>query len=398
MHMVMKDGYVIPILDYYSAHEGILPFLCTPYVSHHNFSGYLCAQAALSLSLEMSMPLGACPHSPATLSHMASDIKGSALMPPGWKPRLCEKDQNTVSQHKENKCFAGGYLCRGLTVSEMKAILSNTDYLNVNCMSLDASVMGSDWEIATAMHIKAMLDSRMPVLAVVDMKELSRCLGTIFHVDEIGAHVITIIGYRISIYERDFRIVFHDGHLGPYRELPISDFLEAAREAPTEHGGPSERIQMFTPLPRQVGADVYKDVFRIALPYTRSGYKPGIRLCSARQLNRYLTLYAPGRLLLGLSEVVEWVTANASPKSVGSVKTAVIWLVEYTHRKKGTFLDIINAQGLDGSIRRLGVISLSHSPEKGPWVFVRSGKPIDYKFYDEIAKAANGEKKEFYPA
>ena len=78
-HMRIESGYVLPLLGSYSSHVGLLPFECTPFVSHDSFFGYVCAQAALYMCLEMMMPWGAVPHSPAGLSHLAARRATEAL-------------------------------------------------------------------------------------------------------------------------------------------------------------------------------------------------------------------------------------------------------------------------------------------------------------------------------
>jgi len=386
-YMSFGSGYSLPLLNFYSSHIGLFPFLCTPYMSHHNFFGYLCAQAAIYLSLEMSLPLGGAPQSPATLSHMASCVMSDELWRPPVRPLLC-KDHKHHSQAKP----ANGYFCGGLSVNEITALLDD-ERLQTQGLEFHADQMGFDKNESTERHIRFMLDSCIPLIAVVDFDSIARfVLKRSLSLDQGGAHVITIIGYKTGLTNRETKIVFHDGHLGPYREVELSEFVIAACNAPNVYGYENKSILLFSPLPRKVSTDGYLDIFQIAGLH-EDLYKHSIRLCSITQLVQYLTRYTRSHLIFRPETTIEWLRQRLVEMGINDPEDSYpIWITEYIDRKTDSvFIDLIDATRNDFE-RRLGVVYLGQNPEEDPWEIVRTKPHLGEKFADEVKRATKEEK------
>ncbi len=386
-YMSFESGYSLPLLNFYSSHVGLLPFLCTPYMSHHNFFGYLCAQAAIYLSLEMSLPLGGAPQSPATLSHMVSCIMDEEHWQPPVKPQLCE--------HHKPHCKvkpANGYLCRGLSANEITALLEDAR-LQTKGLEFHAEQMGFDETEATERHIRFMLDSSIPIIAVVDFDSIARIvLKRSLFLDQIGAHVITVIGYKLGKVNGETKVVFHDGHLGPYREAELGKFVNAARNAPNVYGFANKKILLFSPLPRRVSSDGYLDLFQIASLHSNS-YKYSIRLCSITQLVQYLTKYTLSHLIFQPETTTEWLRQRLVEMGINTPEDSYpIWITEYIDRDSGSvYIDLIDATRNDFK-RRLGVVFLGQDPEENVWEIVRTKPDLDESFADEVKRATEKEK------
>ncbi len=354
MHMTLESGYSLPLLDTYSVHTGLLPFLCTPYVSHHSFFGYVCAQAAVYLALEMLLPLGAFAHSPATLSHIVASIRDLQGIDVGRKPALCSAHADRTVADRD------GYLCRGLYTAEIVRLLED-EQLNTRGLQVDASIFRRDVNATTFKHIRSMLASRIPILALVDFDTVAHSLGEYIRVGRTEAHVITIVGFRSGMDGGEPRVVFHDGHLGPYREMSLSAFVEAARAAPNGTNTRDDSVVMCSALPSEVSPDGYLELLFLA--EASPGYRTSIRLISVGQLPQYLIRYTPGRALVDGGCLRQMMQKDVS-------FTHPIWLMEYVDESTGeTYVDLVDASTKHA--RRLGILILGKNTEMEPWRLAR---------------------------
>jgi len=376
-HMLQQPGYVLPLVDYYSAHVGLLPFACTPYMSHHSFYGYLCAQAAVYLALEMMLPLGAIPHSPATLTHIASMLgtRDHGPRPQAW---LC-------ADHKHEK-FGGrdGYFCRGLDSNEIGALLSDGE-LGTRGLTQDFALDGTAANRLVGIHLSSMLLSRIPVIALVEYNTMAEGLGHTSVFPQPEGHVITIIGLSVPA-SGELGVVFHDGHLGPYREMSMECLLAACRAFPNEKRQAEQAILLLSPFPTDVNPQGYQRVFREATTVPEADVT--VRLTSSQTLDQYLTRFTPGhKFFRSVSKLVV--------KTPGSDRP--LWAVEYRLRRtQGIYVDLIDAT-TDNPESRIGIVCLGSQPLKDCWWYVPAPEQmasIEKWFVNEVdgVKEKNGTK------
>jgi len=392
-YMTTEPGYAIPVLNYYSSHVGLLPFLCTPYISHHNFVGYFCAQAAVYLSLEMVLPLNGSPHSPASLSHIVASQHVHKIQPPLPNALLCSEHDRYRHAGTINK----GYLCRGLTTPELAALL-DSDELRTRCLQVETKD-----EREAALHLKSMLTSRIPLIVLVDINSVSMSVsGKPFSPGDPGTHVITIVGYKAVGFDEISGVVFHDGHIGPYREMSFGDFVNSALSSPDDKGTAVGRILMFAAIPKVVSPDVYGEVLRMVLARC-SSYNPDIQLSSISQFAAYLVKYAHGQTIkqlvrqtdgkmMGFAKVFGEILGKPSKKAGDNqiLETHPIWIVQYepSHDKnESIYLDIIDATET-GKGRRLATVNLGQNPREAQWILVRGKGNVTRHFLMEVESAS----------
>lgn len=403
-YMMVDGGYVLPLLDFYSVHGGLHPFLCTPYISHHRFFGYVCVQAAVYLALEMTLRLQSSPHSPATISHIISE-EMQYPTPIQIHEHVLKYCTKHAPKRTKRLHHSDGFYFRGLSSRELEHLLDN-HHLNTNSLTLHLNSKDTDnLEERVTLHVKSMLHSHIPLIAFVDYNTLAESLGGDFSGSD-DAHVITIIGYRISSKARKFRIVFHDGHLGPYRELDIDVLVKAALECSKQRV-----VRLFSPIPRNVDSKGYLNLFNSARSVLgREDFDCVIQLCSLGQLLKYLSKYSPGREIkfqVGNSRDLQ---ETELEYLTGLREEDPIWIVGYNQLvpvmedNKGNTIDTkeVQQQREDDSIpekhfqtkqrvlldlfhvggeqlqQRIGVIDLGVCPEKGSWKFLAvSGEKKD---------------------
>lgn len=353
-YMTSDRGYCLPLEDFYSTHVGLEPFPCTPYMSHHSFFGYVCAQAAVYLCLEMMFPLGAAPHSPATLSHIVTSMRGNEEpdAPPG--AMLC-------TEHAEDRTAgADGYFCRGLYANEITLLLKDENLKTLG-LQFDAAMGGTQTAEVAMKHIKAMLLSRLPIIAFVDYDSVAKAVRLPAAFGRREAHVITIVGYRERPGDEEPKVIFHDGHLGPYREIGLTSLIDAAENAPDESGAPELGVIFFSPLPETVSAKGYVDLFYEAWPDNTYDY--GLRLSSTDRIRSHLARYAPGQVVV--SDVKSMLGAHVTDSNP-------LWLLEYKNREAGdVYLDVIDG-ARSNERRRIGTVCLGRRTYDDPWFFVRA--------------------------
>jgi len=358
-YMTSERGYHIPLLDFYSTHNGLLPFLCTPYVSHHGFFGYVCGQAAVYLCLEMMLHFGATPHSPATINHLLSKLPRARYYDPRFLVATCKDhaldQRGTLGRGGPNE--PEGFYNRPMYQREFEDLFENGG-LGTRGLCIDLSISLEEPSIVTVLHLKAMLNSRIPVVAVVDFNPLARALRSDLKYEAEAGHVVTIVGYAREEGQSEFRVVFHDGHLGPYRELPISRFIETSLST-TSNGKPTGKsLAMYSPLPARVSPQGYRDLLLEVVMAVESGIECNIRLLHVRSLRPCLLAYAPGQSAAIEVEKLEALIAEN--------RDEYIWLVEYRD-KSGTYFDLIDTG--EATERRLGVLSCGVDTQSDSWVF-----------------------------
>jgi len=378
--MTDVSGYHLPLLGPYSVHGGLLPFDCTPFVSHFSFFGYVCVQAAAYMCLEMMLPGGAAAHSPAALSHIvASKHREEALHHSRW-PFLCKMHLGEPP--------ADGYYCRGLFPKEIQILFDQEDELATRCLAFDAAASGNEGQEDIAFdHMRAMLDSKIPVLACVDYASIERSLGAVPLAafaggDELVSHVVTLVGYRTSP-RGERSVVFHDGHLGPYRELSLGDFVGAARNAPwlgesrDARPSPAGRILMFSPVPMEVAADAYRQMIFIA----RSGKEDGdssIRLIRLHQLGSHLARFAGGHQVSGeaMADLLKRVSPMEETESAvlggteGRAWDPLVWIIERVRRRTRRVMVEILRSDTTRLDRRLAWVVVEPDSVRGSWYLV----------------------------
>lgn len=403
-YMMSDNEYSIPVLNFYSVHGGILPFLCTPFISHHRFFGYLCAQAAIYLALEMTLRFQSAPHSPATISHIVAErisnkVIGKTLI------KYCDSH----NPKHVNKTRHGFYL-RGLSAEEIESLLDD-EFLNTKSLTQHIGEESENHEEDVILHVKSMLNSGIPVLALVDYNTLVNLMEESDFSDTEDAHVITIIGYRVARGSRKFRIVFHDGHLGPYRELSIDRLVQACYEGSKRriHNRPSLKsekglISLFSAIPKKISSKGYIDLFHSVRPLKGNDNKRiscVLQLSSLGQLLEYLSKYSPGRLI----SIKDKTKGSHILKDLTNLEIEnSIWIVEYRvpvscstdNDTKDSVMDpkdksletfneveasdrgqniikekvILDLFDAEGTLERIGLINLGTDPEKAPWKFL----------------------------
>jgi hypothetical protein len=358
-HMRLESGYTIPLLGSYSSHVGLLPFECTPFVSHNSFFGYVCAQAALYMCLEMMMPWGAVPHSPAGLSHLAArratTVPERLARPKG--ARLCR-------EHRDHQA-SGGYYCRGLYTEEMQRLLNDKE-LGTQALVLGERMLPLEGvELTVFRHLSYMLRSRIPTIAVVDYNALAREVGARGY-NPLGTsapHVITVVGTREQGGRRG--IIFHDGHLGPYREISLEAFVSVGRAAPEDVGGsPAGELVMMSPLPRGLSDACYTQLLRDVVADT--DLEGAMTLRTIEQVPQYLSKYDGGH--------------PPDPKRIRDLLEPIgdfskpVWLVEQVDRQtRQVYVELVDAQ----ASQRVGVFALGADRSGDPWQFAHIESPAE---------------------
>jgi hypothetical protein len=358
-HMRLESGYAIPLLGSYSSHVGLLPFECTPFVSHNSFFGYVCAQAALYMCLEMMMPWGAVPHSPAGLSHLAA--RRATTVPERLKR---PKGALLCTEHRDHQA-SDGYYCRGLHTKEMQRLLDDEE-LGTQALEFTESAMPhEDVETTVFRHLSYMLQSRIPTIAVVDYYALAREVDAKRYnpLGKSAPHVITVVGTREQGKRRD--IVFHDGHLGPYREISLEALVSVARAAPKDAGGPpAGELVMMSPLPRGLSDACYTQLLRDVVADT--DLEGAMTLRTIEQVPQYLSKYDGGH--------------PPDPKRIRDLlkpigdSSKAVWLVErVARRKRQVYVELVDAR----TSRRVGVFALGADRSGDPWRFARTESPAE---------------------
>ena len=379
-YMTSDKGYAIPLLAPYSVHVGILPFPCTPYMSHHSFFGYVCAQAAVYLCLEMMMPLGAVPHGPAVLSHIVSCIDEKRLRKSLRGAFLC-KHHKDLSKRVQTE----GYFPGGLDQKDLVDLLGH-ESLQTKGLSFHVAEMGSDTEKIALDHIETMLCSHIPLIGWVDFDTLAGELGEADYLPpgQPGEHVVTIIGF-CKPSGGPAKVVFHDGQMGPYRELEIDSFVRAAHAANNGFEEKRQDMVLFSAFPFDVSPETYKALVSMLSATTREReFTHKTRLSSFGRLAQYLTQHAPGQVthldLKALQELYGQVQENDP-----------IWLVEYRAPEAGeTYIDIVSAGTLVPEDMRYGVICLGSNPAKEEWKLIQAKddeQDLAYPFTATVKRA-----------
>jgi len=357
-HMTPGRGYHIPLLDFYSTHSGLLPFPCTPYVSHHDFFGYVCGQAAVYLCLEMALRFGATPHSPATINHILSTLHGTVDYDPKDLVATCPSHRcdRVRRTRPAERSHLKGFYNMPMHEKQLKEVFES-ELLGTRGLRVNLN-MWPDPALATVLHLKAMLDSGIPVIAILDFDALAEELGSNVRCGERWGHVVTVIGYVDHGGGAEFKIVFHDGQLGPYRELPLSLFMNAAL-ATADHHGHDPCIATYSPLPLGVSPEGYLGLLQEVYPVLGPEMNCNIRLMRVSALRRNLLAYAPGEAAaIRFDQMEKLIQENAD---------AYIWSVEY-HDETGTYLDLVGTQ--PAADRRLGVLVCGRDTQRERWRFI----------------------------
>jgi hypothetical protein len=239
--------------------------------------------------------------------------------------------------------------------------------------------------------MKTMLASRIPLIALVDINSVSRSVtGKPFDVEEASPHVITVIGFRGNPLEEKAGVVFHDGHLGPYREMDCDSFIKSTRDTPDDNGKSINRTVLFAAVPQVVSPDVYLDVFRVA--YANSGeYVPSMQLSCVSQFAGYLARRSPGHLLKDPEAIADVLTKYSAKGADPIAKGHPIWIVEYAPRQShdgAAYVDIIDATK-GGSGRRFGTVSIL---KEGVWTLFRGKTKVANHFLSEVTSAGDKDK------
>jgi hypothetical protein len=359
-YMTGERGYHIPLLDFYSTHSGLLPFLCTPYVSHHGFFGYVCAQAAVYLCLEMMVGQGATPHSPATINHILSRLPRAQDYDPQSLVATCKihAPQSGIALSRGRQHGSRGFYNRAMYEREFEDLFEN-GRLGTRGLHIGVSRnLCPNPSVLTALHLRAMLDSRIPVIAVVDFNTLARSLLSDLQYDRGGGHVVTIVGYARKQNPSEFTVVFHDGHLGAYRQLSLLRFMEAASLVPDDGDRSLGPIEMYSPLPLGVSPERYRELLDEVYWSADSGVECSIRLLRVGSLQSHLLAYAPGQ-----SRAID---SGKLGQLIKRTRDEYIWLVEYRDGS-GTLLDLVDAG--QPTERRLGVLWCGADTQSESWMF-----------------------------
>jgi hypothetical protein len=322
------------------------------------------------LSLEMALCSGATAHSPATINHILSTLHGTEDYDPTDLVATCQfhRPDRVRKARPAERNRLGGFYNMPMHEKQLKEVFES-ELLGTRGLRVNLNIWPNP-ALATVLHLKAMLDSGIPVIAILDFDALAEELGSNVRCGERWGHVVTVIGYVDHGGGAEFKIVFHDGQLGPYRELPLSLFMKAALAA-VDHHGRDPCIAMYSPLPLGVSPEGYLGLLQEV--YFVMDLDPrmscSIRLMRVGALRRNLLAYAPGE---GAA-----IKFDRMEKLIQENPDAHIWFVEY-HDETGTYLDLVGTQ--PRADRRLGVLVCGRDTQRERWRFIvpeRKARRID---------------------